>query len=157
MVAADDPLDTYLVHHPEALFDRPVEATVLDPQNPYVLAPHLAAAAAELPLTDVDVDVFGPTMPALVEVLVARGLLRRRPGGWYWTHADRATDHVVAARVRGGGAHRRAPDRHGCSAPSTGPPPTAASTPVRSTCTRGRPTSSTELDLDDAARPGDAR
>ncbi len=113
MVAADDPLDTYLVHHPEALFDRPVEAAVLDPQNPYVLAPHLAAAAAELPLTDADVDVFGPTMPALVEVLCARGLLRRRPGGWYWTHRRPGYRPRLAARVRGGGAHRRAPDRQG--------------------------------------------
>jgi DEAD/DEAH box helicase domain-containing protein len=33
-------------------------------------------------------------------VLCARGLLRRRPGGWYWTHADRATDHVS---LRGSG------------------------------------------------------
>ena len=112
MVAADDPLDTYLVHHPEALFDRPVEAAVLDPQNPYVLAPHLAAAAAELPFTDADVDFFGPTMPALVEVLCARGLLRRRPGGWYWTHADRAPTTSRCA-APGGGAHRRAPDRQG--------------------------------------------
>jgi len=94
LIAGDDPLDTYLVHHPEALFHRPVEAAVLDPQNPYVLAPHLAAAAAELPLTTGDAQVFGPTMLGLLEVLVARGLLRRRPGGWFWTRPERATDHV---------------------------------------------------------------
>jgi len=95
MVAGDDPLDTYLVHHPTALFERPVEAAVLDPENPYVLAPHLAAAAAELPLTEADVSVFGPGMPALVETLVARGILRRRPNGWYWARSDRASDHVT--------------------------------------------------------------
>jgi len=94
LIAGDDPLDTYLVHHPEALFDQPVEAAVLDPQNPYVLAPHLAAAAAELPLRPADAQVFGPTMSDLLEVLVARGLLRRRPGGWFWTRSERATDHV---------------------------------------------------------------
>ena len=94
LIAGDDPLDTYLVHHPEALFERPVEAAVLDPQNPYVLAPHLAAAAAELPLTAGDEQIFGPTMAGLLEVLVARGLLRRRPGGWFWTRPERATDHV---------------------------------------------------------------
>jgi DEAD/DEAH box helicase domain-containing protein len=94
LVAGDDPLDTYLVHHPEALFDRPVEAAVLDPGNPYVLAPHLAAAAAELPLTTADSEVFGPTMMGLLEVLVAQGLLRRRPGGWFWTLPERATDRV---------------------------------------------------------------
>jgi len=94
LIAGDDPLDTYLVHHPQALFNRPVEAAVLDPQNPYVLAPHLAAAAAELPLTAADAQVFGPTMVGLLDVLVARGLLRRRPGGWFWTRPERATDHV---------------------------------------------------------------
>ncbi len=41
LVARDDPLDTYLVHHPSALLDRPVEATVTDPTNPYVLGPQL--------------------------------------------------------------------------------------------------------------------
>jgi DEAD/DEAH box helicase domain-containing protein len=94
LIAGDDPLDTYLVHHPKALFDRPVEAAVLDPQNPYVLAPHLAAAAAELPVTTDDAQFFGPSMVGLLDVLVARGLLRRRPGGWFWTRPERATDHV---------------------------------------------------------------
>ncbi|MFV3553595.1 helicase-related protein, partial [Mycobacterium tuberculosis] len=36
-VAREDPLDTFLVHHPEAVFDAPLEATVFDPANPYVL------------------------------------------------------------------------------------------------------------------------
>jgi DEAD/DEAH box helicase domain-containing protein len=108
LVAGDDPLDTYLVHHPEALFERPVEAAVLDPQNPYILAPHLAAAAAELPLTAADAQVFGPTMVELLEVLVARGLLRRRPAGWYWTRPERATDHVS---LRGTGESVRIVER----------------------------------------------
>ncbi|MEO8329672.1 MAG: Zn-binding domain-containing protein, partial [Candidatus Nanopelagicales bacterium] len=91
-VARDDPLDTYLVHHPEAVFGQPVEATVFDPQNPYVLGPHLAAAAAELPLTEADFPLFGEGTAELIDSLVARDLLRRRSGGWYWTKRERATD-----------------------------------------------------------------
>jgi DEAD/DEAH box helicase domain-containing protein len=100
LVARDDPLDTYLVHHPESLFGRPVEAAVLDPDNPYVLAPHLCAAAAELPLTDDDLRVFGQESRAVVDDLVRRGLLRRRPAGWFWTKRERAT---ALADLRGTG------------------------------------------------------
>ncbi|NYF56499.1 DEAD/DEAH box helicase [Micromonospora purpureochromogenes] len=89
LVARDDPLDTYLVHHPEALFGRPVEATVLDPANPYVLAPQLACAAAEAPLTPADLDLFGDGAKESVEELVAAGALRQRPTGWYWRHRER--------------------------------------------------------------------
>ena len=107
LVARDDPLDTYLAHHPEALFGRPVEATVLDPVNPYVLGPHLLCAAAELPLTEADLPLFAdegfraapdPAGPPEADVSVARSLLadhvrtgrlRKRPAGWYWTSRDR--------------------------------------------------------------------
>jgi DEAD/DEAH box helicase domain-containing protein len=85
LIARDDPLDTYLVHHPEALLHQPVESTVLDPANPYVLRPHLAAAAAEMPLTRADLDLFGPAAPPLVEDLTSQGKLRDRGGRWHPT------------------------------------------------------------------------
>ena len=94
LVAADDPLDTYLVRHPEAVFGEPVEATVMDPHNPHVLAPHLAAAAAELPLGESDLPMFGPDTRRLLDALVARGILRRRPSGWFWARDDRPADHI---------------------------------------------------------------
>jgi DEAD/DEAH box helicase domain-containing protein len=97
-VARDDPLDTYLVHHPEAVFGHPIEASVFDPENPYVLGPQLCCAAAELPLRAEDVGSFGASAPAVLDQLVARGLLRRRPSGWYWTSRDRP-----AADIRGSG------------------------------------------------------
>ncbi|MGW2185534.1 DEAD/DEAH box helicase [Streptomyces sp. NPDC001719] len=100
LVARDDPLDTYLVHHPEALFRQPVESTVLDPDNPYVLAPHLCAAAAELPLTEADLSLFGPEAPGLLTQLEGRKLLRRRAAAWHWTRRERAVD---LTDIRGGG------------------------------------------------------
>ena len=100
-VARDDPLDTYLVHHPEALFGRPVEATVLDPDNEHVLDPHLCAAAAELPLTKDDFELFGPRTEERLADLVRLGMLRHRPTGWYWAKRERATD-LADIRSTGG-------------------------------------------------------
>ena len=100
LIARDDPLDTYLVHHPEAVFGRPNEASVFDPDNPYVLGPHLCAAASESPLTLADLELFGPTAASVVASLVERGLLRERPAGWFWTKRERACD---LADIRGSG------------------------------------------------------
>jgi DEAD/DEAH box helicase domain-containing protein len=100
-VARDDPLDSYLIAHPAALLGRPVEATVIDPDNPYVLGPHLAAAAAELPLREADLELFGPLARAGVASLVAGGMLRQRPTGWFWTRRERASD-LADIRSTGG-------------------------------------------------------
>lgn len=88
LVAADDPLDSYLVAHPDVVFDPPAETPAIDPHNPHVLAAHLVAAAAELPVREQDAQVFGAGMPRLLADLVERSVLRRRPGGWYWTGPD---------------------------------------------------------------------
>ncbi len=101
LVARDDPLDTYLVTHPEALLGEPVEATVLDPDNPYVLGPHLCAAAAELPLTEEDLPLFGAGARTALDALTRGGLLRRRPRGWFWTDRRRASE-LADIRSTGG-------------------------------------------------------
>ena len=82
LVAQDDPLDQYLVHHPEDLFDKPAEAAVIDPTNPYVLEPHLrvrgARAAARPPRRSRPSSGPRPSRP--VERLVAAGDLVERRG-----------------------------------------------------------------------------
>ncbi|MCP2332705.1 DEAD/DEAH box helicase [Actinoalloteichus caeruleus] len=103
-VARDDPMDTYLVHHPEALLGAPVESTVLDPANPHVLAPQLACAAAELPLTPGCLPALaGGQAETVLAGLVEAGVVRRRPTGWYWTHRDRPHGQVD---IRGSGGEQ---------------------------------------------------
>jgi DEAD/DEAH box helicase domain-containing protein len=99
-VAREDPLDHYVLEHPETVFGQPVEAVVLDPSNPHVLGPHLSAAAAEKPLTLEDTQQwFGPGSVELLPDLVNRGLLRKRPTGWYWTKRESPTSLI---NLRGG-------------------------------------------------------
>lgn len=49
-------MDTYLVHHPAALLERPIEASVFNPTNPYVLEGHVYCAAVEKPLSAFDIE-----------------------------------------------------------------------------------------------------
>lgn len=89
-VAREDPLDTYVVHHPETVFGADVEAAVFDPANPYVMTPHLCAAASELAIRDGEEEIFGPTARELLMTLASRGVLRSRATGWYWTLSESA-------------------------------------------------------------------
>ncbi len=83
LVARDDPLDTFLVHHPAALLDKPIERVVIDPANPYILGPQLLCAATEMPLEDAEIRTLGAEQVAAS--LVDDGLLRRRSGRYYPT------------------------------------------------------------------------
>ena len=101
LVARDDPLDTYLVTHPEALLGQPVEASVFDPANRHVLAPQLCAAAEEHPLGVEDFALFGAGAREAADALAEAGVLRRRGARWFWTDRRRASD-LVDIRSTGG-------------------------------------------------------
>ncbi|RMI29367.1 DEAD/DEAH box helicase [Nocardia stercoris] len=102
LVARDDPLDIYLVNHPEALLGRAVEAAIIDPRNPYVLGPHLLCAGLEHPLTDSEIEELGAG--SVIRELAAQGLVRHRRhprlgGRWHVTATTPPHDEVD---VRGG-------------------------------------------------------
>ena len=100
LVARDDPLDTYLVHHPDALLGRPVEATVTDPRNPVLLAGQLRCAVSERPMSHAEAAAWGAT--EVLSGLAARGLVRRRAAGWYPAADDHAPHAEVDIRGTGG-------------------------------------------------------
>lgn len=84
LVAGDDQLDQWYAQHPDDLFDRPAETAIVNPQNPYVLEPHVACAAHELPLTPDDADWFGEGLDDAVRALVQTDRLKPRGGKMYW-------------------------------------------------------------------------
>ncbi|WP_428306173.1 DEAD/DEAH box helicase [Lacipirellula sp.] len=49
LLAGNDPVDQYLLRRPEYFFAQSPEHAVVDPENPYVLARHLKAAAQPIP------------------------------------------------------------------------------------------------------------
>ncbi len=62
LVATSDPLDQYLMTHPEYFFEHSPEQALINPDNLLVLTSHLKCAAFELPL-DHD-EPFGAAIPA---------------------------------------------------------------------------------------------
>jgi DEAD/DEAH box helicase domain-containing protein len=111
LVAGDDQLDQWFMHHPDQLFSRPPEPAVINPANPHVLLPHLACAAYELPLTPRD-DAWWPDLLddgvrrlVLDDVLKLRPPSRRRDTSAVW--AGRGwPSHGVGLRNAGGDEFR---------------------------------------------------
>ncbi|MBC8229220.1 DEAD/DEAH box helicase, partial [bacterium] len=83
-IAYNDPVEQYLMRHPEYLFGQSPENAVIDPRNLYMLAAHLRCAAHELPLSEEDVDVFGELTLPLLDVLCEHGDLTKIGDKWYW-------------------------------------------------------------------------
>jgi len=83
LIGLDNPLDQYLMHHPDFFFGKSHENALIDPDNLRILKPHLICAAWELPLSDSEEKLFGDNSSQAVAELEGEGLLRKHRGRWY--------------------------------------------------------------------------
>jgi DEAD/DEAH box helicase domain-containing protein len=143
LLAGNDPVDQYLLRHPEYFFSQSPEHAVVDPDNPYVLAKHLPAAAFELPLRlEGDLDRFGPLAAPIAGALQDQGIVIEVKQQYYFAggqnpavgvslrHMSDNTFSIVL--VEGGGRKGEGGKRAGARAPSAadGRPPTADHTVI---------------------------
>jgi DEAD/DEAH box helicase domain-containing protein len=74
-IAGRDALDQYLFENPRRVLGRRVEAARVTLENPYILGPHLLAAAHEAPLDAGDEEYFGPAYRGVAQEMVQAGAL----------------------------------------------------------------------------------
>ncbi len=83
LIAQENPLDQYLMRNPAFFFSRNFDNAIINPDNPYILKPHLLCAAWERPVDKQDQRFFGPNLDAMLSELEQEGLLRKRDERWY--------------------------------------------------------------------------
>jgi DEAD/DEAH box helicase domain-containing protein len=96
LVANSQPLDQYVVRHPDFFADASPEHARIAPDQPLVLFDHIRCAAFELPF-DVG-DGFGPVDPAVyLEALAETEVVHREGARWEWI-ADSYPAQAVSLR-----------------------------------------------------------
>lgn len=86
LVATADPLDQYLTHHPEYIFEKSPEHALVNADNLLILLEHLRCASFELPFSIG--DSFGSINPQqleeLLNLLCEEGLLYKSGKKFFW-------------------------------------------------------------------------
>lgn len=95
LIAGQDQLDQWYLTHPDELFGRAPEVAVICPENPSIDEPHLACAAAELPLRRHE-PALGDDMDVRPAPLLTEGTLAMRRRRLHYV--GRAPARFVALR-----------------------------------------------------------
>jgi DEAD/DEAH box helicase domain-containing protein len=83
LVGQENPLDQYLMRNPDYFFSKNFDNAIINPDNHYILKPHLLCAAWEKPLEDNDEEFFGPATATMLVELEQEGRLRKREARWH--------------------------------------------------------------------------
>lgn len=94
LIALDNPLDQFLMRHPDYLFKRPHEKGIVDTDNRRILSRHLLCAAYERALSREDLTLFGPEARSALHALEAEGHLICEGGYWRYVASDYPASRV---------------------------------------------------------------
>ena len=83
LIGTDNPLDQYIMRHPEHFFQRNFENALINPENQYILQAQLACAAWEKPLNGNDIKYFGQSMEWEIREMEKQNILKLRNSQWY--------------------------------------------------------------------------
>jgi len=83
LVASSNPLDQYIVNHPEYFFSQSPEYGLINPDNLYILMSHLKCAAFELPFAAGE-QFAVPTTEEMLAFLQEEGVLHRQGDRYFW-------------------------------------------------------------------------
>ncbi|MDI9583301.1 MAG: DEAD/DEAH box helicase [Acidobacteriota bacterium] len=84
LIAREDPIDQYLMQHPEYFFDQTHEEAIIVQENPYILYGHARCATQELPVTGDDVEFFGEYLGGIMQIILDRREVQEINGRWFW-------------------------------------------------------------------------
>jgi DEAD/DEAH box helicase domain-containing protein len=94
LIAYNEPIDQFIMRHPEYILGRSPEHATIDPENPYILAGHLACAAAEMPLRSDDSAYFGARTLDVADALADDGRLHRMADAYYWAQPEQPSHRL---------------------------------------------------------------
>lgn len=83
LVASSNPMDQYIVNHPDYFFGRNPEEARINPDNLIILVDHIKCAAYELPFSE-QATFDGVEITEICEYLQEEDILHLRNGKWFW-------------------------------------------------------------------------
>ena len=93
LVASSNPLDQFVINHPDYFFGESPESAVIDPNNLSILVSHIRCASFELPFEEG--ENFGTKkLQDILKYLEKEGVLHYVEKKWYWMSEVYPTDEI---------------------------------------------------------------
>ena len=93
LVASSNPLDQFVINHPDYFFGESPESAVIDPDNLSILVSHIRCASFELPFEEGE-DFGTKKLRDVLEYLEKEGVLHRVEKKWYWMSEIYPTEEI---------------------------------------------------------------